>query len=153
MNGVYPATTPGIEARVQMEQKEIFDTISTARNDHAILFFWKPGCGYCEKQVGILKYFTEKYGWQIKPIDITKQTDLASRFNITVTPTLLLIQQGNEKFMPLSVGVISLAEMEQNLYRAIRYMNGDTDIETFTNTDYEKGGPLDPRSILKGGSL
>ena len=153
MNGVYPATTPGIEARVQMEQREIFDTISTARNDHAILFFWKPGCGYCEKQVGILKYFTEKYGWQIKPIDITKQTDLAARFNITVTPTLLLIQQGNEKFMPLSVGVVSLAEMEQNLYRAIRYMNGDTDIETFTNTDYEKGGPLDPRSILKGGSL
>ena len=156
LNVAYPQTTPGIEARVQMEQKEITATIRAARNDHAILFFWKPGCGYCEKQVGILKYFTEKYGWQIKPINILKKTDLAERFNITETPTLLLIQQGNEKFMPLAVGVISLTDMEHRLYRAIRYMNGDTGIDTFTNMGYEKGGPLDPKSILQehqGGSL
>jgi conjugal transfer pilus assembly protein TraF len=149
VNDVYPGTTPGIEARVQMQKEEIFNTISSAQNNHAILFFWRPDCGFCEKQVGILKYFTDKYGWQIKPINITVQTGLAERFNITTTPTLLLIRQGSEKYMPISVGVISVEEMEQKLYRAIRYLNGDTDIDTFTNHDFEKGGSLDPKSILK----
>ena len=156
VNDVYPGTTPGMEARIQMQQKEIEGTIGGTRNDHAILFFWKPDCGFCEKQVGILKYFSEKYGWEIKPINIAEQKDLAARFNITTTPTLLLIRQGNEQYMPISVGVISLAEMEQKLYQAIRYLNGDTDIDTFTNTDFEKGGTLDPRAILqknKGGTL
>ena len=160
VNDVYPGTTPGMEARVQMREKEIFDTISTAKNDHAILFFWKPSCGFCEKQVGILKYFTEKYGWEIKPINIAEQTGMAARFNITTTPTLMLIRQGSEQYMPIAVGVISLEEMEQKSYQAIRYLNGDTEIDTFTNTDFEKGGSLDPRSILQknknkggGGSL
>jgi conjugal transfer pilus assembly protein TraF len=156
VNDVYPGTTPGMEARIQMQQQEIEGTIGGARNDHAILFFWKPGCGFCEKQVGILKYFSEKYGWEIKPINIAEQKDFAARFNITTTPTLLLIRQGNEQYMPISVGVISLAEMEQKLYQAIRYLNGNTDIDTFTNTDFEKGGTLDPRAILqknKGGTL
>ena len=156
VNDVYPSTIPGVEARTLMKEKEIFDMINNAKNDHAILFFWKPGCGFCEKQVGILKYFSEKYGWNIKPINISEQTGLAARFNITTTPTLLLIRQGSEKYMPISVGVISLEEMEQKSYQAIRYLNGDTDIETFTNMDFEKGGSLDPRSILqknKGGSL
>jgi len=58
--------------------------------------------------------------------------------------------------MPISVGVISMEEMEQKSYQAIRYLNGDTTPETFTNQEFEKGGSLDPRSILdksKGGSL
>ncbi len=148
VNDVYPETTPGIEARVEMQQKEIENTIRAARNDHAILFFWRPGCGFCEKQVGILKYFTDKYGWQVKPINSIEQKDLAARFNITVTPTLFLIRQGNDKYLTISVGVISLGEMERKLYRAIRYLDGDTDIDTFTTMDYEKGGSLDPRSIL-----
>ena len=148
VNDVYPETTPGIEARVQMQEKEIFNTISTAKDNHAILFFWRPGCGFCEKQIGILKYFTEKYGWQIKPINIAEQTNLAERFNITTTPTLMLIRQGSDQYMPISVGVISLNEMEQKLYQAIRYLNGDTRIDTFTNSDFEKGGSLDPSSIL-----
>ena len=156
VNDVYPSTIPGVEARTQMREKEVSDTIRAAKDNHAILFFWKPGCIFCEKQVDILKYFTEKYGWEIKPINIQEQTALASRFNITTTPTLLLIRQGSEQYMPISVGVISMEEMEQKSYQAIRYLNGDTTPETFTNQEFEKGGSLDPRSILdksKGGSL
>ena len=96
-----------------------------------------------------MKYFTEKYGWQIKPINIQEQTGIAARFNITSTPTLLLIRQGGEQYLPISVGVVSLSEMELKSYQAIRYLNGDTQIDTFTNSDFEKGGSLDPSAILK----
>jgi conjugal transfer pilus assembly protein TraF len=149
LNNVYPRTTPGIEERVLIEQKEIGSTIVNARKDHAILFFWRPDCGFCQRQIGILQYFTQKYHWQIKPINITEQPELVERFNIIETPTLLVIKKGNQKYMPLSVGVISLDDMERKLYRAIRYLNGDTGIDTFTTMQYQKGSPLDPGSILK----
>ncbi len=149
INQVYPTSGPGVSARVQMQQVEITETISGAKDDHAILFFVKPGCGFCEKQVQILAYFVDKYGWQIKTVDISQQPDLAARFDITLTPTLLLIKQDQEQFMPLSVGVIALSEMEQKLYQAIRYLRGDTAIDSFTTYDYQKGSALDPTAILK----
>jgi conjugal transfer pilus assembly protein TraF len=149
INAAYPTTTPGISAKVQEQQKEISSTIMAAREDHALLFFVAQGCGFCEKQTAILTYFVEKYGWQIKPIDIGQNTTLAARFNITTTPTLMLIKNGNEQSMPVSVGVVAQSELERKLYQAIRYLNGETNIETFQTYDYQKGGALDPGSILE----
>ena len=148
VNDAYPTTVPGFEARTKMKQQEVEKTIAAAKEDHAILFFWRPGCSFCETQSGILKYFSEKYGWEVKPINVMEQPNMAARFNITSTPTLFLIKQGNEKYMPISVGVVSLNEMELKCYQAIRYLNGDTRIDTFTNSDFEKGGSLDPQAVL-----
>ena len=149
INQVYPTTTPGISARVQEQQKEISSTILAARENHALLFFVSHGCGFCDKQTAILTYFVEKYGWQIKLIDIDQQTTLAARFNITTTPTLVLIKDGTEHAMPISVGVVALSELERKLYQAIRYMGGETNIDTFQTYDYQKGGALDPGAILE----
>lgn len=149
INQVYPTTTPGISARVQEQQKEISGTILAARENHALLFFVGQGCGFCDKQAAILTYFVEKYGWQIKPIDIGQHSTLAARFNITTTPTLVLIKNGTEQSMPISVGVVALSEMERKLYQAIRYMGGETNIDTFQTYDYQKGGALDPGAILE----
>ncbi len=149
INQVYPTTTPGISARVQEQQKEISSTILAARENHALLFFVAQGCGFCDKQAAILTYFVEKYGWQIKPIDIGRHTTLAARFNITTTPTLVLIKDGTEQSMPISVGVVALSELERKLYQAIRYLGGETNIDTFQMYDYQKGGALDPGSILE----
>ena len=151
INQVYPTTTPGISARVQEQQKEISGTILAARENHALLFFVSQGCGFCDKQAAILTYFVEKYGWQIKPIDIGRHSTLAARFNITTTPTLVLIKNGTEQSMPIAVGVVALSEMERKLYQAIRYMGGETNIDTFQTYDYQKGGALDPGAILETG--
>jgi len=149
INQVYPTTTPGISARVQEQQKEISGTIMAAREDHALLFFVSQGCGFCDKQVAILTYFVEKYGWQIKPIDIGQHTTVAARFNVTTTPTLVLIKNGTEQSMPVSVGVVSQSELERKLYQAIRYLGGETNIDTFQTYDYQKGGALDTGAILE----
>ena len=149
INQVYPTTTPGISARVQEQQKEISGMIMAAREDHALLFFVGQGCGFCDKQAAILAYFVEKYGWQIKPIDIGQHTTVAARFNVTTTPTLVLIKNGTEQSMPVAVGVVALSELERKLYQAIRYLGGETNIDTFQTYDYQKGGALDPGAILE----
>lgn len=149
INQVYPTSSPGTLARVQMQQEEIGGTIREARDDHALLFFVAAGCGFCEKQAQILAYFVDKYGWQVKPVDMEREPNLALRFNITTTPTLLLIRQDREASMPIATGVATLPEIERNLYQAIRSMRGDTSMESFTTYDFQKGSPLDPTSILQ----
>ena len=149
INQVYPTSSPGVAARVQLQQGEIAGTISAARSDHALLFFVAPGCGFCDKQSQILAYFVDKYGWQIKPVDISREPNAALRFNITTTPTLLLIKQDREQSMPISTGVVTLPEVERKLYQAIRYMRGDTAMDSFMTYDFQKGTALDPTSILK----
>jgi len=146
---VYPTSSPGTLARVQMQQEEITGTIREAGGDHALLFFAAPGCGFCEKQAQILAYFVDKYGWQVKPVDIEREPNLALRFNITTTPTLLLIRQDREASMRIAVGVATLPEIERNLYQAIRSMRGETSMESFSTYDFQKGSALDPTSILK----
>ncbi len=148
---VYPMAGPGVTARVEMQKKEILQTISRAGTDHALLFFVKPGCGFCAKQATILRYFVEKYHWQVKTVNISRNTSAAARFNITMTPTLLLIKRGGETYMPVSVGVIALSELERKLYRAIRHLQGNTRGNNFLMYDFQKGSALDPTSILNKG--
>ena len=149
INQVYPTSSPGAVARLQMQQEEIAGTIREARDDHALLFFAAAGCGFCEKQAQILAYFVDKYGWQVKPVDMEREPNIALRFNITTTPTLLLIRQDREASMRIATGVATLPEIERNLYQAIRSMRGDTSMESFTTYDFQKGSALDPTSILK----
>lgn len=148
---VYPSARPGITARVRMQQNEITQTIATAGNNHALVFFVSPGCGFCEQQAQILAYFTDKYNWPIKIVDISRQIQAASRFNITTTPTLLLVKKGADKSLTVSTGVITLSELERKLYRSIRHLQGNTQGDHFLMYDFERDTPLDPTSILKKG--
>ena len=134
---------------MQMQQEEIAGTIREAGKDHALLFFAAAGCGFCEKQAQILASFVDKYGWQVKPVNMEREPNIALRFNITTTPTLLLIRQDREASMRIATGVATLPEIERNLYQAIRSMRGDTSMESFTTYDFQKGSALDPASILK----
>lgn len=152
MNQVYPTAGPGVTARVQMQRDEIAETLNLGKADHALLFFVNPHCSYCEKQRQILAYFIEKYGWQIRTVDISKDPDAALRFNITVTPTLLLIKKGHSESMPVATGVIALSELERKLYRAIRYLGGKTGGDNFLLYDFQEDSALDPQSILNGRS-
>jgi len=148
INQVYPVAGPGVSARVQLQQEEISGTIDRARDDHALIMFTSPGCPYCVKQGQILTYFAERYGWQIKSVDISRQPEAASRFNITVTPTLLLIKRDQDASMPVATGVITLSELERKLYQAIRYLRGETAMDSFMTYEFQKGGAFDPVSIL-----
>ena len=148
VGSVYPAAGPGVIARVTMQENEIRSTIAGAREDHALIFFVQPGCGFCEKQARILGYFVDRYGWPVKTVDIRKNVNAAARFNVTVTPTLLLVTRGQDRYMTVATGVIALSELERRLYRAIRILEGRTGQDNFLMYDFQKGSPLDPTSIL-----
>ncbi len=152
VNQVYPTSKPGVTARIQMQNQETLQTIVNARDNHALIYFTSPACGFCEKQNGILAYFVDTYGWTIKPVDISRQPSVAARFGIETTPTLLLIKKGVEDYMTVSVGVVALTELERKLYRAVRYLQGETRDDNFLMYDFQKGSAFDATSILNNGS-
>jgi len=147
----YPVSAPGVVARVKMQKEEITATIQAAAGDHALLYFTRLDCQYCQEQRQILRYFTDRYGWQIKEIDADVAPGVASRFGIQTTPSLLLIGKGRENYIPVASGVVALDELEQTLYRSIRLLNGQITPQEYSVYDFQKGGGLDPASILKKG--
>ena len=145
----YPVAAPGVVARVKMQKQEIKATIQTATKDHALLYFSSQDCPYCIEQQQILRFFSDRYGWQIKRIDIDSSPGVSARFNIKITPTLLLISKDRDDYLPVASGVVALDELERRLYRSIRLLSGEITPQEYSVYDFQKGGSFDPESVLQ----
>lgn len=149
MTQAYPVAAPGVRAKTNAQQEEIAATIAGARSEHALLFFTNPACSFCTEQKQILSHFTERYKWEIKVINTGQEPEIAARFDVRITPTLLLIKKGKPDHLIVSTGVVSLDELERTLYRSIRLLRGDIKPEEYSVYEFQKGGPLDPTSVLE----
>ena len=144
-----PITTPGKVATIKQTAQDIEDKINWAAGNYGIIYFYSPECQYCEAQTPILKYFVDKYKWETQPYDTKIDSKVAEAFNVTVTPTILIVGRKNGEYLIVSSGVISLPDMEERIYRGIRLLEGETSVENYSTYDYQTGGALDPRSIFK----
>lgn len=146
----YPITAPGQDAMVRQTRDEVESEIRSAQTGFALLYFYAPGCPYCEAQDGILKFFVSKYGWHIQALELGANQKLAASLGIDMTPSLALIKNGSKDFMPVSAGVVSLSEIEDKLYRGIRLLRREITPEEYSVYDREKGGPFDVNASGKG---
>ena len=149
LNRDYPLATPGKAARTRMQQNEVQSRLALARQDHALVYFYAPSCGYCQEQEGILKFFVERTGWEVKAVNIEEQPAVAARFNVQTTPAMILIKRGNEDYIPAATGVVSLAALEDRLFRGVRLLSGEITPQEYALYDYQRGGGMDPQSILR----
>lgn len=139
-----PTAVPGIDALHALKSEEVESEIYAAKNDFALVYFHKPDCQFCRAQNWILRYFTDKYGWSIKAVNLYEEPESVYRFNVTTVPYILTVYKATGEYMPVTVGVASLTELEQKLYRAIRYLRGEVTPSQFSIYNYDLGGPGDP---------
>jgi len=139
----YPVTPPGMIAKSSMEKKERKQILQQNRDNFALVVFTKPGCSYCETEDKILKWFSSNTGWVVKNVDITQQPGMAARFGISITPTLIMIQKGNQDYTPISAGVVTAEELEDRTYRTVRLMRGDTTPDQYSLHEFQRGGGFD----------
>ena len=139
----YPITTPGNLARIARITEERQRTLRDNREDFALLSFQRPDCSYCDEQSRILEWFTTETGWTVKQVNIQENPGLAAKFNVDITPTLILIQKGNQEYLPVSAGVISADEIEDKAYRAVRLLKGEITPEEYSLYEFQKGGGFD----------
>jgi len=140
---------PGQDALKRVKLAEVKDRMATARNEYGLVYFYRPNCPYCEAEEKILRFFHDSRGFEIKPVNILERPDLGAMFNVTITPTLILVQKGNEGFQPISYGVISLDELEYRVFSTIRLMEGQIQPEQYGVRDFERGGAYDPLAPLQ----
>ena len=132
-----PVTAPGKRAQLQERESEIKTTIFREKENFALVMFVRPGCGYCDEQEGIISHFETQYNWRIRTVNIEEKPVLAAKFNIEITPTLIMVHQDGEHMM-ISYGVISMSDIEKRVYRSIRLMKGEIDETQYLMYDYQK---------------
>jgi len=141
---VYPITAPGQSAVVAIRVREQEETIASGRNQFALIMFTRPGCEFCESQQSILEFFINKYGWPVRTVDMDEYPNMAAKFDVTMTPTIIMVDKNSGKSMPISIGVISMSDLALKLYRSIRYMRGEITPQQWFMHDFEKGKSNDP---------
>jgi conjugal transfer pilus assembly protein TraF len=139
---------PVRDANVQME-RSVKDRILASRDDYALIFFYQNGCPYCESQKNILGFLANASKWLIKPVNIGTDPALASRFNVSVTPTILLIKKGREDYLTLGTGIMPEDLLFERMYDGIRLMEGEIKPEQYGVREYQKGTPMDPLAPLE----
>lgn len=144
----YPITTPGNLARIAQINEERQHTLRNNREDFALIYFQRPDCSYCDEQSRILDWFTGETGWTVKKVNIQENLTLAAKFNVEITPTLILIQKGKQDYLPISAGVISADEIEDKAYRAVRLLKGEISPEEYSLYEFQKGGGFDVKKRL-----
>jgi len=140
-----PTNTPGRKAMLRLRAGEIHDTLfASSKKDYALIYFYKEDCEFCKAQNGIIKLFVDKYEWQVKKVDVERNTEIAAQFNVSTVPALFLIYRYDDQFIPISAGVTAINEIEMRIYNGIRLLSGQITPEEFNMYEYERGGGFDP---------
>jgi conjugal transfer pilus assembly protein TraF len=139
----YPIATPGRSALTRSEREEITKKIRGSGADYGLIYFYSPSCQYCMEQEKIVRYFEERYGWEVKRVDLTQNAGLAGMFNVTTVPTLILVYRHSQDPITVSAGVVSLEDMEGRIYRGIRLLSGEISPEEYSLYDFQRGGAFD----------
>ena len=92
-----------------------------------LIYFYKGQCPYCQVFEPVLKNFVRRYGLTLKAVscDGSAHTifpqpkihppDLCQRFQITHTPSVLIVRPKTQQQAFLSVGVLSQDQLKQHL--------------------------------------
>lgn len=144
LNAAIPVLPVGRLVADRSAVQEVHDKIVKEADKFALIYFYAVGCEFCKAQDGIIQAFIDKYGWEVKRVEINERPDLAARFDVKMTPYLMLIYRESKDYLPVSIGVSSIESIEDRVYRGMRLLSGEVNPESYTMYDFQRGGKLDP---------
>lgn len=92
------------------------------RRNVMIVAFVAHGCKYCDQQMPALEYVYEKYNGRvgIEIVERTQEPELFSRFQISVTPTLVLFN-GKGEMLGRYDGLTDVQELDSAILQTVGY--------------------------------
>lgn len=103
------------------------------RENFGLLYFYRETCGFCQKQTPIIRYFEDMSGWKVKAVDADRIPEAVARFNVKSVPMLVLVERETERWLPVASGLMTYEELEERLYRTIKYLNGESYEKDYSN--------------------
>ena len=95
-----------------------------------LLFFFRSDCPYCEAQAPLLAMLAERYGFRVLPVSLdgaplpggafpafSRDRGQAQALGVVSTPALFLARPP-DALLPLSQGLLSLAQLKERVVRA-----------------------------------
>jgi conjugal transfer pilus assembly protein TraF len=150
LDGDIPVNAYGRVAKSRMMKREVEDKITESSGEFALIYFYSNDCEFCKAQHEVLEYFRGKYPWEVKYVEISEHPDLMERFDVKMTPYVMLIYRSSKDHFPVTLGVSTLEEIEDRIFRGIRLLSGEVNPESYALYDFQKGGRLDPSSYGTG---
>lgn len=118
----------GIEVRRKTEETQKLQTLDALGENYFLLLFAEGGDPYSEEAAKILNQFSTVTHWETRAISINglptkaipnpeKNQGLAEKYHITKAPTFLVINPETREGYPVGVGVLSVLELIDNIYK------------------------------------
>lgn len=100
--------------RRQRQQAQLALSTDSLQTGEAILYFRSDACPPCVTQKRFLDELQAKQDVQIETIDVVKQPERASAFNILTLPTTIVINGGGE-VKEINYGLADAAKLARQL--------------------------------------
>lgn len=139
-----PTTPIGIKAKKKTTLNDLNSKLKNEKRNFGLMIFMSGTCPACKAMHRIYKAFAARHGWQVRYIDVERRLDLVEHFNVSVTPTVILVQAETQKHQTVSHGVQALPNLELNIYRSLRLMKGEINLQQFLTMEHQMGSSLDP---------
>lgn len=123
---VSPVNQRARHVQIDLEKKQIKETIQSLAKEYGLFFFFSGGCEYCHQFAPIVKQFSEQYGWAVLPISLdggqlevfpNAQPDNGlfeqwQQGGQQVMPALFAVNPHTGHVIPIALGMTSIDQME-----------------------------------------
>ena len=137
-------TTPAKNADTLTRSKELQLKFSNFKEKYGLVILIDPSCKYCDLQIDTLKRFVKKHAWEIGIVDVTVHPSAIVKYNTDITPQTILVKRNSKIYQTVAIGAQSLTSIEKSVYRAIRFLEKETNARQYFIHESDDGGYFDP---------
>jgi len=123
---VHPTNNLAKQVDLDLQHKREDAAIAKLAKESGLFFFYSSSCAYCRKFAPILKSFSSSYNISVIPISLDGgflpefpnsviDKGQASKFSVTVEPSLFAVNPYTGKAYPVSQGVISQYDLRKRI--------------------------------------
>ncbi len=124
---VSPVNQRARHVQLDLEKKQVKETIQVLAKEYGLFFFFSGNCEYCHQFAPIVKQFSEQYGWEVLPISLDGgQLELFPNAQPDnglfvqwqpgnqgqVMPALFAVNPNTGHVIPIAFGMTSIDQME-----------------------------------------
>jgi len=128
-----PHTPYARKAHLKVKKQRIEEILKRYKDKAGLVVFKKEGCPYCERQKPIVKLFQERYGWEVKWVDVSEFPNTATKLQVRAVPDIFLVlnRDGKAMWQRIGTGLQTLGRLTEGVIWGLHILGEVSDEELF----------------------